>query len=344
MFKKNLAVFAVAGALLAPVAVQADSKNVDIYGVVAYGWMRDKNVDDPTTVADEASNDWVINNETRIGFRGSRQFKNMASKFIWQIESGFIGEAGLGGATYDTGVLGARDTFGGFEGSFGKFRFGRLLTPFFETLDWPYANGGVGPIVESVSVVGGGNLTRHSNTFRWDSPGGGMVTGGVSFGRGFSSVAESQHLSAMVNIKAGPATVHVGFEKTDKMTATSDATNTLIGFELPLGGGFSIYGVMVNGSADHDNGDEYERSFMQFAGVYGTGDWIFKLTTAMNDDQELNGSQFDEGGTLTAVQALYILDPSAVAYVRYVTNDEPTTTAAWGNRDNRILIGMEYYF
>jgi predicted porin len=338
MFKKSLAVLAVTAVFAAP-AVQADSKNVDIYGVAAFGWMMDENA--------AGDKDWIVLNESRIGFRGSRQFKNMASKFIWQIESGFLGADGLTGATYESGTLGTRDTFGGFEGSFGKVRFGRLLTPFFEVLDWPYANGGVGPIVESINVTGGGNLTRHSNTIRWDSPGGGMVTGGVSFGRGGKNagaeIHDSQHISSAVHFKAGPATVHVGFETVDRMTLTSDSSANFVGFEMPLGGGFSIYGILLNGSADHDNGDEYERSAMQFAAVFGTGDWIFKFTHAQNDDQELNGTAIDEGGDMTALQALYILDPSAVAYVRFVDASDPNTTVGWWNQ-SRVLIGMEYYF
>jgi hypothetical protein len=51
----------------------------------------------------------------------------------------------------------------------------------------------------------------------------------------------------------------------------------------------------------------------------------------------------DKGGDITAVQVLYIVDPSLVTYARYVSASNPSTTVGWWNK-SRALVGMAYSF
>ncbi|MDB5849401.1 MAG: outer rane porin protein, partial [Rhodoferax sp.] len=175
---KSLALAAAAACVAVP--AMADLKNVDIYGVVALGMM--------STVNGAGQRNTEVLNESRIGFRGAKPLAlpklGTDVSFIWQLETGFLGPNGLTAQPYESGNLGTRDTFAGLQGGFGKIRIGRLLTPFGETLDWPFANGGVNPLVEATSVPGGGSYVRVSDQLRWDSPKWDGLTVGVSYGRG----------------------------------------------------------------------------------------------------------------------------------------------------------------
>ncbi|MBB5018631.1 putative porin [Chitinivorax tropicus] len=341
---------AVATACLS-MGAHADIKNVDIYGVVAFGLMS-------TEGADGHKNNEVLN-ESRIGFKGSKELKS-GPKFIWQIETGFIGPNGLTARTYESGTFGTRDTWAGFEGSMGKVRVGRLVTPFGETLDWPYANGGVGPIVEATTVPGGGSFVRLSDQIRYDSPQLGPFTGSISVGRGDRvipvgqqsnvwndfEVRNSSVVSGMGHLALGPVTLHAGLESNRKRSAVSDSTNYLVGFETPIVGGLSAYGVWMRGKSElrSDLGTatkgDYTRNTYQLAAVYKMEDWIFKVTHAKNAD--LKGPVTDKGGSLTAVQALTFLDPSLVVFGRYVKNHDIKNTGWWNK--SRVLLGLEYYF
>ncbi len=344
---KLLATALVASCVLAP--AWADSKNADIYGTVAFGLMSTEN-------SAGVSNTEVLN-ESRIGFQGSKVLPKLGdTKFVWQIESGFMGPNGLSAQPYESGTLGTRDTWAGFEGGFGKVRVGRLLTPYGETLDWPFANGGVGPLVESTSVPGGGSYVRESDQFRWDSVATGPLTASVSFGRGTRSTsagnafvaANSSSLSGVVHYAVGGATLHAGYEKNGNRSANSgENTNLLLAAQSPSFGGFSLYGAYIKGTStitsttgSYTPGN-YDRATNQFALQYATGDWISKISYAKN--QDLSGPVADKGGDITAIQVLYIVDPSLVTYARYVSASNPNTTAGWWNK-SRVLIGMEYGF
>ena len=55
-----------------------------------------------------------------------------------QIESGYIDNYDSAHELPD-GVLGFRDSFVGVSSNWGDIRFGRMLTPLYELIDWPYS-------------------------------------------------------------------------------------------------------------------------------------------------------------------------------------------------------------
>ena len=346
-FFKPLAIAAAAACVAAP--AMADSKAVEIYGVAAFGLM--------STEGSNGDRTNEVLNESRIGFRGSKALPKFGdTKFIWQIESGFMGPNGLSGATYESGTLGTRDTFGGVQGNFGTVRIGRLLTPFGETLDWPYTNGGVGPIMEATNVPGGGSYVRESDQLRWDSVTTGPLTASISAGRGTRSPStgngfvnkDSTSVSAVAHYAVGGGALHLGYERNSNRDTTGSLnTNWLLGMQTPSFGGVSAYGAYTKGTASTNAtignypAGEYSRGAYQLAVQYDAGDFVAKITHAKNLD--LSGPVIDNGGNMTAAQILFNIDPSLITYARYVTATDPNTTAGWWNK-SRVLLGMEYYF
>ncbi|AKJ31615.1 porin [Caldimonas brevitalea] len=348
----RIRLLAAAAAVVCSTSALADIKNVDIYGVVAFGLMS-------TEGADGHHNNEVLN-ETRIGFRGTKELaKFPGNTFIWQIESGFLGPNGLTSQPYESGTLGTRDTWAGVTGGYGKLRIGRLLTPYGETLDWPFANGGVNPLVEATNVPGGGSYVRVSDQIRWDSPKFGGFTVSASYGRGDRDASvdngfiarNSNSTSIVGHYTIAGGTLHAGYERNSHRSQNSDNDNWLVAFQSPSFGGFSAYGAYLHGASDvkapitagstvYPVGD-YDRATYQLALQYANDDWVIKVSHARNDD--LDGPVTDNGGHISAAQALYIVDPALVVYARYVKASNPATTAGWWNK-SRILLGLEYAF
>ncbi|MGL5292113.1 MAG: porin, partial [Vibrionaceae bacterium] len=156
IFKRSMIGMSVATVLAtANVNAMQLTDNIQLYGQAAVSAWYD--------VKDGAglNNSIDVDNESRIGFRGTQEFKNFGPTIIWQIESGNAGDAG------DTGSFGFRDSFIGMEFGHGKFRFGRLTTPAYDIVDWPYTNPGLGAIFDwNTDIAAGAHLDRVANHFR----------------------------------------------------------------------------------------------------------------------------------------------------------------------------------
>lgn len=332
----HLKTLALAAALaVCTTAAHADIRNVDIYGVVAFYTYSSQG--GTTAAGAKVPNETTLENESRIGFRGSKELKN-GPKLFWQFESGYLGYAG--------NDLGARDTFVGIEGGFGKIRAGRLLTPLYETIDWPYSNPGLGNIFDwGNNIDGGGNLDRQSDQLRWDIPAVGDLTSSVAIGRGARSSARSHFVSGIVHYKLGGVTLHGGAEfDGNKPTSTagvlSDSTNWLLAFEAPVGGGLSFWGAYKDSSAAYSNdAPDQKQADVSLGAVYGAGDWQHKLGFTKNGKLKIGGAeQSGTDASIVSVQSLYFLDPAAVAYVRF------RHASKFAPFKNNLMLGMEYYF
>ncbi|MFQ1762566.1 porin, partial [Aeromonas veronii] len=183
MFKKSALAVVIASAFALP--AHADIKNVDIYGQIAISAWSGANWAESDGKGGY-DNPIKVENESRIGLRGSKDFAN-GPKFIWQIESGDVGDSG------ETGKFGVRDTFGGFEWEgIGKVRAGRMLTPLYELVDWPYSSITTGNVFDwAGDVIGGGNYDRQSNMIRFDSAKFNGFSYNLALGRGNESDASS---------------------------------------------------------------------------------------------------------------------------------------------------------
>src|SRR6266567_2187378 len=139
---KKLVALAVAGAFALPLAAQAQTANVTLYGRlnVDFELVRGKTCPaatgtvtgapgtvagcNPTPTTDNSSNPTVnrlSSNSSRFGMRGTESLGGGLNA-IFQIESSINGDT-------NAGNLGGRETFVGLQGSWGKFTVGRFLMP-----------------------------------------------------------------------------------------------------------------------------------------------------------------------------------------------------------------------
>jgi len=119
--KKSILALAVAAALAAPLAAQADT--------ILYGSARvsvDYNEDEGTDLLDGDGNWDVVNNASRLGVQGSEDLGGGLSA-IYQYEFGVD-------ATEGGNFNGNRPKFVGLRGSFGQLTIGTQQTPYYEVV------------------------------------------------------------------------------------------------------------------------------------------------------------------------------------------------------------------
>ena len=118
----------------------------------------------------------VSSNSARFGIRVAKQHAGLT--WLAQLESGVDWSAGG-----DT--LAGRDTFAGVEGSFGKFRFGKMDTPFKDLGGLTDRFYGTGLQDDgSIAVLGGSNNgfgRRTNNSLRYDTPKFGGFRGALQY-------------------------------------------------------------------------------------------------------------------------------------------------------------------
>src|SRR5512141_1799469 len=165
---KKLVALAIAGAFALPMAAQAQTANVTMYGRL--------NVDMEIVSGTQASgsNPHVFrlsSNSSRWGVRGTESLGGGLNA-IFQIESSINGDAG-------GGTLAGRETFVGLQGSWGTFKMGNFLAPYDDihpifgnvpTLTTSILSTAAlwaqGPIAKTA----GGFDARLGNSIRYDSP------------------------------------------------------------------------------------------------------------------------------------------------------------------------------
>lgn len=386
MFKRSIVATAVTAAALASTAAFAKpaTETVDLYGQVAVSvWQFGE---DAIGGGDQPIK---FENESRFGLRGSAELQR-APKFIWQLEGGNVGDDG------GNSGLGVRDTFAGFEfEDGGKVRIGRMLTPLYQMIDWPYSGQRAGAVFDwGGDVLGGARYDRQSNMIRYDSAKMGGLNFSVAAGRGAEGDDGSNFFGLSASYNVGVVTFHAGYEsgsdravsaldsfyntylrqqpgfstsissvKEIKGSTKSDTDAALLGFEAYFDNGFGVYGAYKMESADYNDADitvtpetgtpetvslvgaSIEQDSVSVGIVYGgIENWQFKANYAVNFEADVTnqGSSFTATGTedsIVSVQALYFLDPSAIAYFRpySISKNDSDSEFGWG-------LGLEYYF
>ena len=118
---KKLVAVAVAGVLAAPLAAQAQTANVTLYGrlnldaEVVNGRPAGTNISNPNVYR-------VSSNSSRLGVRGTESLGGGLNA-IFQLESSINADAG-------GGTLAGRETFVGLQGGWGTFKIGNYLAPY----------------------------------------------------------------------------------------------------------------------------------------------------------------------------------------------------------------------
>jgi len=245
---KKLVAIAVAGMLAAPLAAEAQTANVTLYGrlnitmeavrgdvlnpaatqpasCVGFGPNVNCRVSDPTVYR-------VSSNSSRLGVRGSESLGRGLTA-IFQIESNVSVDSG-------GGTFASRDTFAGLQGSWGTVKIGNFLMP----LDDLHPVFGNTPTLNTSilstaslwangvqAIDNGGFDARIGNSIRYDSPTMAGFSGSVQFatrdatsgGTGGTNAEEKRHASlfgASGFYRNGPVVVGVGYEQHNKLRAS----------------------------------------------------------------------------------------------------------------------------
>jgi predicted porin len=176
---KKLVALAVAGAFALPLAAQAQTANVTLYGRLNLDleFVNGKQPDGSNPTVNRLSS-----NSSRFGMRGTESLGGGLNA-IFQIESSINGDT-------NGGNLGGRETFVGLQGSWGKFTAGRFLMP---QDDLHPIFGNVPTLTTSILSTAdlwaqgtltkgqGGFDARTGNSLRYDSPNVSGFTGALQY-------------------------------------------------------------------------------------------------------------------------------------------------------------------
>lgn len=208
---KKLVALAIAGAFALPMAAQAQTANVTMYGRL--------NVDMEIVSGKQANgtNPHVFrlsSNSSRWGVRGTESLGGGLNA-IFQIESSINGDAG-------GGTLAGRETFVGLQGSWGTFKMGNFLAPY----DDIHPIFGNAPTLTTsilstadlwaqgtLAKTAGGFDARLGNSIRYDSPNMSGFTGSIQYSTlEGTPVSNSAVVSAGLYYNNGPIQIGTAYE------------------------------------------------------------------------------------------------------------------------------------
>ncbi len=372
IFKRTLLGAAVAmistGAMAKEVGINSDF-NVDVYGVAAISL-----VNYNTTDNNDSSSGFVVENESRIGFRAHKEmFEDVT--ITMQIESGYVDSTDWPHGGVSGGVLGFRDTFIGASGDWGNLRVGRVLTPLYEIVDWPFSNPGLGSVFDWGGI--NGHYDRQSNQIRYDSAKFGGFSFAASVGRddddngGGNATRDAQFFGASAKYAFEKVTLMAGVESGTRVVADTDESCVfdpdapgvpdctpavagynddtfayIVGFEASLPAGFGIAAAFKG--EEIDNGSrKYTQDSYSIIGQYWNGPIGVKVGYAANLEADLSGTtasnsvlkadQTDDSNTISA--QLMAVHNGFVPYLRVAGR-----TVGDADTDIVTRIGLEYGF
>nr|WP_155651569.1 porin [Aliivibrio fischeri] len=356
MFKKTLLGAAIAlvasGVTAKEVGINSDF-NVEVYGVAAISLVN-YNVTDNDKAKSSSDRDegFVVENESRIGFRAHKEmFENVL--ITMQIESGYVDNTDWGHGGASGGVLGFRDTFIGASGDWGNVRVGRVLTPLYEIVDWPFSNPGLGSVFDWGGIAG--HYDRQSNQVRYDSPKFGGFSFAASVGRddnangGGYATRDSSFVGANAKYSFEKVTLMGAVESGSDFNGVSGQDNQsyLVGFEASLPAGFGIAAAykmealdnQANAAGVAQMGTDIEQGSYSVVGQYWNGPIGFKLGYAANLESETNGKTDKDSDSNTISGQLMAVHNGFVPYLRVAARTV-------GDKDTDIVtrIGLEYGF
>lgn len=369
MFKKMLSAITLVTLTMGANAYeigQNNTSNVEVYGVVAMSAVNYNvtNVDNSST----GTKGTLLENETRIGFRADKEMVQGLKVFM-QVESGYVDNTD-GAHTYPSeknpvagGVLGFRDTFVGLKGDrWGQVRFGRVLTPLYEIVDWPFSNPGLGSVFDWGGISA--NYDRQSNQIRFDSLNYGGFVFATSVGRNSAYQSSKDHQTDDSHFYGGSA--KYTFSTVTLMSAVEAGNNFkgvqgqdnltyLGGFSAELGGGFSLAAAYKQKKLDgvefdpkskpNTYIDETQGSYSVVGNYQISDTMLLRLGYAANLKAKLTGTNDDpnaksETASIHTVSTQFMLLLNGfVPYVRVAGR-----SVAQKNTDIVTRVGIEYGF
>ena len=381
---KKLVAVAVAGLLAAPLAAQAQTANVTLYGRLnltmeaVNGQAVDPNL--PVTAAPVNRTLYRVNsNSSRIGVRGSESLGGGLSA-IFQIEDGV-------NADISGGVHASRETFVGLQGTWGTFKMGRFLAPYD---DIHPIFGNVPTLTTSIlstanlwaqgsqSFDNGGFDDREANSIRYDSPRLGGFTfsqqisaydfapasggGGTTYGTD-AQAKRHAYIGSFGGFYAnGPFQAGVAYEWRQKVRGPS-----LNDYALPVAANWNFGPVKIGGvweRLDYDvlNNSDLTRNFYALSATVpiGPGELYALFGTARNGSGPTGArvGQLAAGNNTGAdqwtISYTYALSKRTLAYAGFqqVRNDDNAAynfninpyVVVNGANANGFVLGLVHFF
>lgn len=378
---KKLVAVAVAGVLAAPLAAQAQTANVTLYGRL--------NLTAEVVSAEQSDgtkgNYFRVNsNSSRLGVRGTESLGGGLNA-IFQIESSINGDS-------SGGTLAGRETFAGLQGGWGTIKLGNFLAPYD---DIHPIFGNVPTLTTSIlstasvwaqgtsAKTAGGFDARLGNSVRYDSPKVGGFTGSVQISQydtsgGYGTDAQQrQHAYVMSTggyYNNGPIQVGLAYEANNNVRGAG-----LDDYGLSLAGGynfgaFRLGGVWERLKYDVPSGD-VKRDYFGVSGTFNLGPGQIYAYYARALDGKGSACDINEVGCTRAAGAVagvargsdtganeyelsytYPLSKRTLTYVGYhqIDNDRNAgynfninpisgTTAA-GFKPKGFVVGLVHFF
>ncbi|USD59826.1 porin [Vibrio sp. SCSIO 43140] len=349
--------------------------DVEVYGVAAISAVNYNTTDNKSD-----SSGFAVENESRIGFRASGDMTD-SIRVTMQIESGYVDNTDWAHGGASGGVLGFRDTYIGMSGDFGNVRIGRVLTPLYEIVDWPFSNPGLGSVFDWGGI--NAHYDRQSNQVRYDSPKFGGFTFAASVGRddddngggnatrdayfaGANARYAFEKLTLMGAVETGkrPGSTTAAEWKiaqesgTDDngnayqpgdsyytAASTTDDTDTLayiVGFEASLPAGFGLAAAYKQEQLKQ-GGVKHDQGSYSVIGQYWNGPIGFKLGYAANLDSEKGGVNQDDADHTISGQLMAVVN-GFVPYLRVAQRTTNVADSTENRSDIVTRIGLEYGF
>jgi len=279
---KKLVAVAVAGVLAAPLAAQAQTANVTLYGRLNIDYELVNGAQAPICNPAGSTNcnqpnptvSRLSSNSSRLGVRGTESLGGGLNA-IFQIEQNVSGDTG----NSSTSGFASRETFVGLQGAWGTFKMGKFLMPY-DDLHPIFGN--VPTYTTSIlstadlwsqgtlSKFNGGFDARLGNSLRYDSP----VWSGFNFSSQVS-LRDSSGFADNVGPSANPANPIVGGDNGDHAS------------ELRHAYVFGIAGYYNNGPIQAGVGYERNVKVRNYNVVpspnqFYANDWALTITGAYN--------------------------------------------------------------
>ncbi|BCL75909.1 hypothetical protein JHS3_16450 [Jeongeupia sp. HS-3] len=294
--------------------------------------------------------------EPRLFFAGEDKLDN-GSSVIWKIWTGAENyrsdsaknndnNSGNGSRTW-----GNREAWGGWKGGWGQVRLGKVYSPSYMVLDWPYAAQGGSMHIEEVGLLG----FNIDNAIVYDSPNlSGFTISGMYALRTQANQVDGNGNEYFADITAGysgyGAMLNVGYQQAKPRLKDGHVSDDQDEFAFIAGGytfgdsGFTLRGgykwwqctASANagageggGFADNVGGCNYftgpEQQHAWVQGIYAFGKNSFSLGyNYFFGAKDINGSKIDDSDSQTLLgRYTYTMSKNTAGYfdVRYGTND-----------------------
>jgi predicted porin len=351
MFKRTLLATALATVVMSSHAYQIGDENnfsVEVYGIAAISVVNYDTGDNDN--GKESDQGFVVENESRIGFRAGKAMTDNIEVFM-QVESGYVGGTDWGHGGTHGGVLGFRDTFVGLKGDWGKVRVGRVLTPLYEIVDWPFSNPGLGSVFDWGGISG--HYDRQSNQIRYDQNFGDVAFAAsvgrdaktAAVGNGGGATKDSYFYGSSLKYAIKTVTLMGAVEAGSDFRGVEGQDNLsyIVGFDAGLPGGFGLAAAYKREAVDNYVGEsatyDSEQDSISVVAQYWNGPVGLKLGYAANFDEKRNGDSQDDSDSNTVSAQLMGTVNGFVPYVRVAGR----TVGAY-DTDIVTRVGLEYGF